>query len=71
MKRILAQLTLASAMALTVCQLAAAGQVPRIYMQCVTPAGNGPVLLRPAWWVGNTCWVPTRFGPIYGVFVAD
>ena len=51
--------------------VASATQWPfTVYMFCDTPAGPGPVLVRPAAWLGRSCYVLFPGGRVYGVFAA-
>jgi hypothetical protein len=48
---------------------AVAGQFGRTTMFCDTPAGPGPVLVRPTSWLGRSCYLATVYGPVWGYFV--
>jgi len=66
MKRNITRMVLAAAIAIGFSGAAFAGQFGPMYMFCHTPFGNGPVLMRPAHWLGNSCWMP---GPVQGYWV--
>ena len=69
MKKMIGLMLMAAMMTSGVTRVALAGQWPTAYLYCGTVAGPGPVLIRPAAWVGGSCFVffPGA-GRVYGVW---